>query len=72
MRMTCTGRGKIILLQDVMIRKQFEGKVIELVDFGAPNLCGRFKDGVFEACDEMCGRRGGEEAQEIIGGGMKR
>ena len=31
---------------DVKIKKQFEEKVFELVDVGAPNLWGHFKDGV--------------------------
>ena len=28
--------------------------MIELVDFGAPNLWGHFKYGVLRACDEVC------------------
>ena len=45
-RRTRIERQKIILMNDVYIRKSFEGKVIELVDMGVPNLWGRFKDGV--------------------------
>ena len=37
-------------------------KKIKLLDLGAPNLSGHFKDGVIKACDEVRGkRRGGEE-----------
>ena len=35
------------------IRKRFSEKVIELIDIGAPNLWGRFKDGVLKACDDV-------------------
>ena len=42
---TCAERRKITLLKDVKIRKRFEEKVIKLVDAGAPNLWGHFKDG---------------------------
>ena len=37
MRNRCTERRKITLLKDVKIRNQFEEKVTELVDVGAPN-----------------------------------
>ena len=37
-RKTCTERRKISLLKDVKIMKQFEEKVIELDDLGAPHL----------------------------------
>ena len=36
---------------------RFEERVIKLVDVGAPNLCRHFKDGVLEACDEVCGKK---------------
>ena len=39
-------RRKISLLKDVEIRKQFEEKVIKLVDVRAPNMCGHYKDGI--------------------------
>ena len=39
------------------IRKQFFEKVIKLVDVGAANLWGNFKDGVLNACDEVCGKK---------------
>ena len=68
----CAERRKISLLKDVKIRKQFEEKVIELVDVGAPNLWGHFKDGVLMACDEVCGKKRGGEVKGIVGGGMKR
>ena len=51
---------------DVKIRKQFEEKVIELVDSGMLNLWRYFKDGVFKECDVMCGKKGGggEEGED--------
>ena len=36
------------------IRKQFEGKVIVLVDIVVVNLWGHFKDGVLRASDKTC------------------
>ena len=45
-RKTCAERRKITLLKDVKIRMRFEEKVTKLVDGGAPNLWGHFKDGV--------------------------
>ena len=53
------------------IRKQFEEKVIELVDVGVPNLWGHFKDGVLETCDAVCWSGEGE-VREILCGRMKR
>ena len=67
------------LLKDVKIRKQFEEKVIELVDVGAPHLWGHFRDGVLEACDKVCDEKRGcrskgdtlwwnEEVKEAVSG----
>ena len=71
-RKTCVERRKISLLKDVKIRKRHEEKVIKLVDVGAPNLRGHFKDGVLKVCDEVGGKKRGGEVKEIYGGGMKR
>ena len=54
MRKTCAERRKISLLIDLLIGNQFEEKVIDLVDVGLPNLLGHFKDGILEACNEVC------------------
>ena len=54
-RKTCTERRYISLLKDVKIRKRFDEKVTKLVDVGASNLWGHFKDGILGACDEVCG-----------------
>ena len=43
------------------IRKRYEEKVIKLVDVGAPNLWGVFKNGVSKACDEVCGKKRGRK-----------
>ena len=40
-----------------------EGNVIKLVDVGAPNLCGHFKDGVLMLCDEVCGKKRGRRCK---------
>ena len=58
-RKTCAERRMITLLNDVKIRKRFEEKVTELIDVGAPNLWGHFKDGVLEACHEVCVKKRG-------------
>ena len=44
---------------------------MKLADVGAPNYWGHFTDGISKACDEVCGKKMGEE-KEICGGGMKR
>ena len=42
-----------------MIRR----KSNKLVDGGAPNLWGYFKDGVLKACDEVCGKMMGRRSK---------
>ena len=56
-RKRCTERRKISLLKDVKIRKRFEEKVIKLVDVGASDLWGHFKDGSLKVGDEACGKK---------------
>ena len=41
------------------IKQRFEEKGTKLVDVGAPNLWGHFKDGVLKACDVVCGKKRG-------------
>ena len=53
---TCIERKNISLLNDEKIRKLFDEKVIELAVVGMQNLWGRFKDGVLETYDEVCGK----------------
>ena len=38
-------------------RKKFKDEVKELINTGAKNLWGLFRDGVLEACEEFCGKR---------------
>ena len=38
------------MLKDLKIRKRLVEKVVKLVDVGAPDLCGYFKDGILKAC----------------------
>ena len=61
-------RIKTSLLKYLDIRKQFVEKVIELVDVGEPNMQRRFKDGIIEQCNEVCGKMREGEAKEIHGG----
>ena len=63
---------KITLLKDVKIRMRFKEKVTKLVDVGASELWGHFKDGVLKACDEVCGKKRGGEVKKIHGGGINR
>ena len=60
-RKTCAEKRKISFLKDVTIRKTFKEKVIRLVDVGAPNLWGHFRDGVLKAYDEVCGKKKGRK-----------
>ena len=62
-RKTHTERRKMSLLKDFKVRIRFEEKVMELVDIGVPNLWGHFKDGVLEACDEVCGKKMGRRCK---------
>ena len=71
-RKTCAETRKISLLKYLKIRKRLEEKVIKLVDIGAPNLRGHFKNGILKVCDELCWKNLGGEVKDIHGGGMKR
>ena len=62
-RKTCAERRNITLLKGVKIRKRFEENVIELVDVGAQNLWGHFKDGVLKSCDDVCGKKRGSRGK---------
>ena len=65
-RKTSTERREITLLKDVKIRKRFEEKVIKSVGIGTPILWGHFKDGVSEACDEVCGMKRGRRSKRDL------
>ena len=62
-RKTCAERRKITLLIDAKIRKRFEEKVNKLVDVGAPNMWGHFKDGGLKSCDEVRGKKMGRRSK---------
>ena len=49
-----------------MIRNQFEENVTKLVDVGASNLWGHFKDGVLKTCDEVCGKKRGRRSRYML------
>ena len=42
---------------------RFYEKIIKLVDVGAPNLSGHFKDGDLWECDEVCGKKRGRRSK---------
>ena len=44
-RKTCEKKRKITLLKDVKVWKPFEENITKLVDVGATDLWGHFKDG---------------------------
>ena len=44
-------------LKEKEIRENFKDKVKELVNNEASNMWGSFKNGVLEACKELCGKR---------------
>ena len=56
-RKTCIEGRNISLLKGVKIRKRFKEKVIELIDVGALNLFGYFKDGILKAWCLVCGKK---------------
>ena len=47
----------ISLLRYDKIRKQYDVKVVELVDVGIPCLWGHVKNGLLRACDDVCRRK---------------
>ena len=59
----CQSKIKITLLNDLKIWRQFEEKLIIIVDVGAPNLWGHLKDGVLEACVVVCGKKRGRRSK---------
>ena len=68
--MALVGNEKRKYLRGVKVRKEFEQRVVELVDGEAVDLCESYKNGVFRACDEYAERRKGEEIRETHGDGM--
>jgi len=44
-------------LQDKEVQEKFEKRVGELVDVEKTNLWESFRDGVLEACNEICGKK---------------
>ena len=60
---TCAERTKIRLLENVKISKQFEERVVELVDVEAPNLWEHIKDEDLEACDDVYGKNRGRRSK---------
>ena len=55
------------------IRRLFDDKVFELVEFGVTNFCRHFMDRILKAYDEVCVKKRGEEETKIIhSAGMKR
>ena len=64
-RKTCIDRRKISLLKVVKISKRLEEKLIKLVDTGAANLWGHFKDHVLNSCDEACHKKGRRKGDTI-------
>ena len=61
-RQICTERRQISFQKDVKIWKQFDEKLMELVDVGA-NLWEHFKDRILKACDELCGKKRGRRSK---------
>ena len=52
-------------------REKFKDKVKELVNIKAKDLWGSFKDGLLEACEELCGKRK-QRKEQGHGGEMKK
>ena len=48
------------------------GESNQISDVAVPNLWVRFKDGVLEACDVMCGKKWGRRIKRDTWFGMKR
>ena len=63
---------KVGKLKGKETRKKFKNKVKELLNTKAKNLWGSFKDGVLEACEELCERQNEGGSGETHGGGMRK
>ena len=50
-------KWKVWTLKEKVITKKFEERVVKLVDTDSMDLWGSYKNGVLQACDEMCGKR---------------
>ena len=56
-------RWRVWKLQEKEIKKDFEGRVVELVDAEAVDLWESYKNGVLKACDDLCGKTKGRRDQ---------
>ena len=54
------------------IKEKFEEREVELVDTDSMDLWGSYKNGVLQACDELCGKTNGRGDQGIHGGGTSK
>jgi len=52
-----TVRRRVWKLKDHATRVNFEERARELIDVDARNLWKSFKDGLLQACDEVCGKK---------------
>jgi len=50
-------KRRVWKLKNGDMRKRFEERVEELVNFEAPDMWDSYKNGVVKACDEVCGRK---------------
>ena len=62
-RKTCILRRMISLIKGKKIRKQFDEKVIELVNVVMQNFWGHLKYVVLRSCDEVCGKNMGRRSK---------
>ena len=53
-------------------KKKFDERVVELVDTDSMDLWGSYKNGVLQACDELCGKTKGKEIGDTHGGGTNK
>ena len=48
---------KVWKLKENNIKARFQERVKELINVNAPNLWNIFKNGMLQACDEVCGKK---------------
>ena len=54
-------RWRLWKLKEKEIEEKFEERVVELVDSDSVHLWGSYKNGVLQACEELCGKTKGRE-----------
>ena len=59
-------RRRVRKLKEKKIKEKFKERVVEFVEIASMDLRGSYKNGVLQACDELCGETKGWEDRRNI------